>query len=210
MRVFVMPVSNSAYDTELVAVNHWPVAIATHEASHKFAHHLCENLDNVDPRKVFPSEKIDYLSHPLSVHISALRQVVGSSQIRAVPLVGMYCGGQRHYAPKQSLSRMSRSGHHGHPLMRWICRSNLRKVLPSVVGYLPLRVLATLSNGVCCAVLTMVMSLVGNACLSWLGVMARLSGLPLRTPRRVICSLRSGGPAREIIDWDNQGQVYLQ
>ena len=62
------------YETDLVAVNHWPVAIATHEASHKFAHHLCENLDNVDPRKVFPSEKIDLLvASPECTHFSGAR-----------------------------------------------------------------------------------------------------------------------------------------
>lgn len=62
------------YDTELVAVNHWPVAIATHEASHKFAHHLCENLDNVDPRKVFPDGKIDLLvASPECTHFSVAR-----------------------------------------------------------------------------------------------------------------------------------------
>lgn len=62
------------YDTDLVAVNHWPVAIATHEASHKFAHHICENLDNVDPRKVFPSGKIDMLvASPECTHFSVAR-----------------------------------------------------------------------------------------------------------------------------------------
>ena len=58
-------------DLELTAVNHWPIAIATHEASHKFANHICENLDNVDPRKVFPSEKIDLLvASPECTHFS--------------------------------------------------------------------------------------------------------------------------------------------
>ena len=61
-------------DLELTAVNHWPIAIATHEASHRFANHICENLDNVDPRKVFPSEKIDLLvASPECTHFSVAR-----------------------------------------------------------------------------------------------------------------------------------------
>jgi DNA (cytosine-5)-methyltransferase 1 len=73
------------YDTDLVAVNHWPVAIATHTASHKFAHHLCENLDNVDPRKVFPGGKIDMLvASPECTHFStAAGGRVKSDQSRA-------------------------------------------------------------------------------------------------------------------------------
>ena len=62
------------YETDLVAVNHWPVAIATHSASHRFAHHLCENLDNVDPRKVFPGGKLDLLvASPECTHFSGAR-----------------------------------------------------------------------------------------------------------------------------------------
>lgn len=73
------------YDTELVAVNHWPIAIATHEASHKFANHLCENLDNVDPRKVFPGGKLDLLvASPECTHFSvAAGGKVKSDQSRA-------------------------------------------------------------------------------------------------------------------------------
>ena len=36
---------------DLVAINHWSVAIKSHSYNHKLANHLCESLDNVDPRK---------------------------------------------------------------------------------------------------------------------------------------------------------------
>jgi DNA (cytosine-5)-methyltransferase 1 len=39
-------------DLELLAVNHWDVAISTHSANHPKAHHLCESLENIDPKKV--------------------------------------------------------------------------------------------------------------------------------------------------------------
>lgn len=37
---------------DLLAINHWDVAIATHSANHPGLRHLCESLDNVDPRQV--------------------------------------------------------------------------------------------------------------------------------------------------------------
>lgn len=35
----------------LLAINHWPTAVKTHELNHPSVRHLCENLDSVDPRK---------------------------------------------------------------------------------------------------------------------------------------------------------------
>lgn len=48
-------------DVQLLAINHWSVAISTHSANHPAASHLCENLDNVDPRKVVPGGYLDLL-----------------------------------------------------------------------------------------------------------------------------------------------------
>jgi DNA (cytosine-5)-methyltransferase 1 len=38
-------------ELDLLAVNHWPIAIETHSRNHPAARHLCESLDGVDPRK---------------------------------------------------------------------------------------------------------------------------------------------------------------
>lgn len=46
---------------DLTAINHWPIAIDTHSANHPAARHLCESLDGVDPRKVIPSGRLDFL-----------------------------------------------------------------------------------------------------------------------------------------------------
>jgi DNA (cytosine-5)-methyltransferase 1 len=46
---------------DLIAVNHWDIAIDTHSANHPDAEHLCANLDNVDPRKIVPGSKLDLL-----------------------------------------------------------------------------------------------------------------------------------------------------
>ncbi len=48
-------------DVELLAVNHWAVAIQTHEANHKEARHLCQTLDTIDPQKAVPSGRLNLL-----------------------------------------------------------------------------------------------------------------------------------------------------
>ena len=49
------------FKLKLLAINHWEVAIATHTINHPEANHLCENLDNVNPRKVVPDGYLDIL-----------------------------------------------------------------------------------------------------------------------------------------------------
>jgi DNA (cytosine-5)-methyltransferase 1 len=58
----------------LLAVNHWPMAIETHSANHTVANHICETLDSVDPRKVVPRGKLDLLvASPECTHHSIAR-----------------------------------------------------------------------------------------------------------------------------------------
>jgi DNA (cytosine-5)-methyltransferase 1 len=59
---------------ELLAINHWDKAIETHKLNHPSVSHLCENLDNVDPRKVITSGKLDVLlASPECTHFSNAR-----------------------------------------------------------------------------------------------------------------------------------------
>ncbi len=59
---------------ELVAVNHWDVAVETHAANHPWANHLCQTLDNVDPRRAVPGGKLDLLvASPECTHHSIAR-----------------------------------------------------------------------------------------------------------------------------------------
>ncbi len=46
---------------DLVAINHWEIAIATHSANHPDARHLCQDLDQTDPRKVVPGRRLKLL-----------------------------------------------------------------------------------------------------------------------------------------------------
>ncbi len=46
---------------ELVAVNHWNTAVATHQANHPTARHLVEDVSIVDPEAVVPEGRLDLL-----------------------------------------------------------------------------------------------------------------------------------------------------
>lgn len=72
-------------NVELTAINHWNVAIETHAKNHPEARHLCETLDNVDPRKLFPGGRIHLLvASPECTHHSIARGGVPcSDQSRA-------------------------------------------------------------------------------------------------------------------------------
>lgn len=49
------------YELNLLAVNHWDIAIATHSANHPDAAHMCASVDTVDPRIAIPGGRLDLL-----------------------------------------------------------------------------------------------------------------------------------------------------
>jgi DNA (cytosine-5)-methyltransferase 1 len=58
----------------LLAVNHWRVAVSTHELNHRWARHLCADLSTVDPSKAIPSGRLDLLiASPECTHHSVAR-----------------------------------------------------------------------------------------------------------------------------------------
>lgn len=60
--------------TRLLAINHWRTAIETHAANHPWADHLCESLDNVDPRKLVPGGRLHLMvASPECAHHSLAR-----------------------------------------------------------------------------------------------------------------------------------------
>jgi DNA (cytosine-5)-methyltransferase 1 len=59
---------------QLTAVNHWPVAVATHEANHPEARHFCASLDALNPRDLFKEGGLDLLwASPECTHHSKAR-----------------------------------------------------------------------------------------------------------------------------------------
>lgn len=59
---------------EVTAVNHWPVAIATHTANHPGSRHLCTGVDSINPRDLFGENELDLLwASPECTHHSVAR-----------------------------------------------------------------------------------------------------------------------------------------
>lgn len=61
-------------DVDLVAVNHWDLAISTHSSNHPDVAHYNSDLQNIDPRLVVPSGKLRLLvASPECTHFSRAR-----------------------------------------------------------------------------------------------------------------------------------------
>lgn len=66
--------AEKGFTLKLLAINHWEVAIATHTKNHPNAEHMCEELDNVNPRKAVPGGYLDILvASPECCHFSNAR-----------------------------------------------------------------------------------------------------------------------------------------
>lgn len=60
--------------TEMVAVNHWAKAVATHKRNHPWANVLHEDVSRVDPRPIFRGKKVKLgVAGPSCVHFSSAR-----------------------------------------------------------------------------------------------------------------------------------------
>jgi DNA (cytosine-5)-methyltransferase 1 len=59
---------------DLLAINHWRVAVDTHTRNHPWARHLCADLSTVDPNKAIPGGRLDMLiASPECTHHSNAR-----------------------------------------------------------------------------------------------------------------------------------------
>lgn len=54
-------VGQLGFDLDLVAVNHWDIAIATHTENHSHARHLCQSIDTIQPESLFPGKRLHLL-----------------------------------------------------------------------------------------------------------------------------------------------------
>ena len=61
-------------ELDLVAINHWATAIATHTRNHPFARHFCINLDAANPAAIVEGGRLDLLlASPECTHFSRAR-----------------------------------------------------------------------------------------------------------------------------------------
>lgn len=59
---------------ELLAINHWQIAVETHTANHPLARHMCEDIESVKPREAIPGGRINLLlASPECIHHSNAR-----------------------------------------------------------------------------------------------------------------------------------------
>jgi DNA (cytosine-5)-methyltransferase 1 len=70
---------------DLVAVDHWKIAVETHTFNHPDARHICATLEGLDPRKAVPSGRLDILvaSPECTHHSNARGGKPVSDQLRA-------------------------------------------------------------------------------------------------------------------------------
>lgn len=78
-------ISALGYQPKLTAVNHWPIAVATHTANHPEARHFCASLDSLNPRELFqPGElRLLWASPECTNHSRARRGTHINDQSRA-------------------------------------------------------------------------------------------------------------------------------
>ena len=61
-------------EVDLLAINHWDVAVRTHATNHPWARHLHSRLESVRPRDAFPGGRLDLLvASPECTHHSTAR-----------------------------------------------------------------------------------------------------------------------------------------
>ena len=64
----------AGYRLDLVAINHWKIAVETHMFNHPDARHICAPIEGLDPRKAVPSGRLDILvASPECTHHSIAR-----------------------------------------------------------------------------------------------------------------------------------------
>jgi DNA (cytosine-5)-methyltransferase 1 len=63
-----------AHKVDLVAVNHWALAVRSHQANHPTARHYCQDIETLDPKRAVPSGHLDLLvASPSCTHFSMAR-----------------------------------------------------------------------------------------------------------------------------------------
>lgn len=64
----------AGFDVKLTAVNHWPIAVATHERNHPGSRHFCVSVDDLNPRSIYGPGELDLLwASPECTHHSRAR-----------------------------------------------------------------------------------------------------------------------------------------
>jgi DNA (cytosine-5)-methyltransferase 1 len=194
----------------LLAINHWSTAIKTHRYNHKEATHLCESLDNVNPRTAVTGGRLHLLvaSPECTHHSNARGGVPCADQSRASAWhVLRWCEALRvenvlvenvpefeHWGPLGSNGRPLKS-RRGETFQGWVA------ALRSLNYRVEWRVLNAADYGdATCRRRLFVMARKGNRKIAW----------PQPTHAPTANGKQPWRPAREIIDWDYPSQSIFE
>ncbi len=62
------------FDLDLLAINHWDIAISTHTKNHPSARHICGSIDSIKPNEVIPGGRVNLLvASPECIYFSNAR-----------------------------------------------------------------------------------------------------------------------------------------
>jgi DNA (cytosine-5)-methyltransferase 1 len=78
------------FEIELLAINHWDLAVQTHAANYPWARHICARVDQVDPRSVIPGGRVHLMiAGPECTHHSRARGSRPVEDQKRVPAWGI-------------------------------------------------------------------------------------------------------------------------
>ena len=199
---------------ELVAVNHWPVAVETHQLNHPTARHYVQDIERADPEAIVPGGRLDLLMaspectyhsrarggkpihdqgrmHPWAVHNWLARLDVNAVLVENVPEFA-------DWGPLDENDRPDKS-QKGLHFQTWFLRFHS-------LGYkAEWRMLNAADHGDATSRVRFFL-------------MARKDGLPIRWPEPshakgdtgMLPGRRPWRGAREIINWNNLGRSLLE
>ena len=207
------------FEVELIAINHWPVAIATHSANYPWAKHICARIEEVRPRDVVPRGRLHLLvASPECIFHSVARGGRPIEDQKRVPAWGVVQWVQELFVDNliienvPEFTRWGPLGANGKPLKRKAGETYqaFLQALRSLGYRLDERVLCCADYGDATTRRRLFIVATRKGSPTW--------PMPSHGPREKVSaqsslfpepSLKPWRPAREIIDWQLKGKNIL-
>ena len=203
-------------EVELIAINHWPVAIATHSANYPQARHICARIEEVRPREVVPGGRLHLLvASPECTFHSVARGGRPIEDQKRVPAWGVVQWVQELFVENviienvPEFTRWGPLGANGKPLKRRVGETYqaFLQALRSLGYQVDERVLCCADYGDATTRRRLFIVATRKGATTW--------PMPSHGPREQISlqgrlfpdsALKPWRPAREIIDWNLKGK----
>ncbi len=204
------------FEVELVAINHWPVAIATHSANYPWATHICARVEEIRPRDVVPRGRLHLLvASPECTFHSVARGGRPVEDQKRVPAWGVIQWAQELYIENIIIEnvpefvRWGPLGANGRPLKSKIGETYqaFLQALRSLGYRVDERVLCCADYGDATTRKRLFIVATRKGIPSWpLPSHGQRNRVSLQTSLFSSSPLKPWRPAREIIDWELKGQ----